>query len=77
MDGTALYEAVGTIFIAQMNDIDLSLIQVLIISLTATVASVGASSMPGAGLVTMLIVLQSVGLPIKDMGLIISVDFLV
>ena len=48
-----------------MNDIDLSLIQVLIISLTATVASVGASSMPGAGLVTMLIVLQSVGLPVK------------
>ena len=39
MDGTALYEAVGTIFIAQMNDIDLDLIQVLIISLTATIAS--------------------------------------
>ena len=66
----------GTIFIAQYNDIGLTFIQVLIISFTATIASIGAASIPGAGLVTMLIVLQSVGLPVKDISLIFTVDFL-
>lgn len=76
MDGTALYEAIAPIFIAQVNDIPLSPIQYIIISLTATIASIGAASIPSAGLVTMVIVLQSVGLPVKDISLILAVDFI-
>ncbi len=76
MDGTALYEAIAPIFIAQMNDTPLSPIQYIIISLTATIASIGAASIPSAGLVTMVIVLQSVGLPVKDISLILAVDFI-
>jgi Na+/H+-dicarboxylate symporter len=71
-----LYEAVAPIFIAQMNDRSLTPVEYIIISLTATVASIGAASIPSAGLVTMVIVLQSVGLPIKDISLIFAVDFL-
>ncbi|KAI0209105.1 Excitatory amino acid transporter 2 [Lamellibrachia satsuma] len=76
MDGTALYEAVAAIFIAQMNGIDLNIGQVITISLTATLASVGAASVPSAGLVTMLLVLTAVGLPTQDISLIVSVDWL-
>lgn len=75
MDGTALYEAVAPIFIAQINNRHLTFIEYIIISLTATVASIGAASIPSAGLVTMVIVLQSVGLPVKDISLIFAVDF--
>ncbi|EFO20618.1 excitatory amino acid transporter [Loa loa] len=76
MDGTALYEAVAAIFIAQTNGVDLSFGQVVTISLTATLASIGAASVPSAGLVTMLIVLTAVGLPVKDVSLIVAVDWL-
>ncbi|KAI6194493.1 Excitatory amino acid transporter 2 [Aphelenchoides besseyi] len=76
MDGTALYEAVAAIFIAQMNGINLSMGQVFTVSLTATLASIGAASVPSAGLVTMLIVLTAVGLPVKDVSLIVAVDWL-
>lgn len=76
MDGTALYEAVAAIFIAQMNDIHLSAGQVVTVSLTATLASVGAASVPSAGLVTMLLVLSAVGLPTEDISLIVAVDWL-
>ena len=76
MDGTALYEAIAPIFIAQMNDTPLTLIQYIIISLTATIASIGAASIPSAGLVTMVIVLQAVNLPVKDISLILAVDFI-
>uniref|UniRef100_A0A915Q5L2 Amino acid transporter n=1 Tax=Setaria digitata TaxID=48799 RepID=A0A915Q5L2_9BILA len=76
MDGTALYEAVAAIFIAQTNGVDLSFGQVITISLTATLASIGAASVPSAGLVTMLIVLTAVGLPVKDVSLIVAVDWL-
>ncbi|KAL3094992.1 hypothetical protein niasHS_006343 [Heterodera schachtii] len=75
MDGTALYEAVATIFIAQMNDVHLSFGQVITVSLTATLASIGAASVPSAGLVTMLLVLTAVGLPVNDVSLIIAVDW--
>ncbi|KAI6230382.1 Excitatory amino acid transporter 2 [Aphelenchoides fujianensis] len=76
MDGTALYEAVAAIFIAQMNGVHLSMGQVFTVSLTATLASIGAASVPSAGLVTMLLVLTAVGLPVKDVSLIVAVDWL-
>lgn len=76
MDGTALYEAVAAIFIAQMNDIYLSVGQIIAVSLTATAASIGAASVPSAGLVTMLLVLTSVGLPTKDISMIVAVDWM-
>lgn len=76
MDGTALYEAAAAIFIAQAIGIDLSLTQQVIIAVTATLAAIGAAGIPEAGLVTMLIVLNAVGLPIEYVGLILSVDWL-
>ncbi|XP_069565179.1 solute carrier family 1 member 9 [Brachyistius frenatus] len=76
MDGTALYEAVAAIFIAQMNDINLDTGQIITVSMTATLASVGAASIPSAGLVTMLLILTAVGLPTQDISLLIAVDWL-
>ncbi|XP_044188550.1 excitatory amino acid transporter 2-like isoform X1 [Thunnus albacares] len=76
MDGTALYEAVAAIFIAQMNGISLDGGQIVTVSMTATLASVGAASIPSAGLVTMLLILTAVGLPTQDISLLIAVDWL-
>jgi Na+/H+-dicarboxylate symporter len=74
MDGTALYEAVAVLFIAQYSGIDLSLAQQVIVAFTALLASVGAAGIPHAGLVMMVIILQAVGLPTESQGLIIAVD---
>ncbi|XP_076589696.1 excitatory amino acid transporter 2-like isoform X1 [Chaetodon auriga] len=76
MDGTALYEAVAAIFIAQMNGIVLDWGQIITVSMTATLASVGAASIPSAGLVTMLLILTAVGLPTQDISLLVAVDWL-
>uniref|UniRef100_A0A8D0HJP8 Amino acid transporter n=1 Tax=Sphenodon punctatus TaxID=8508 RepID=A0A8D0HJP8_SPHPU len=76
MDGTALYEAVAAIFIAQMNGVVLDSGQIVTVSLTATLASVGAASIPSAGLVTMLLILTAVGLPTQDISLLVAVDWL-
>ncbi|XP_068946891.1 excitatory amino acid transporter 3 [Petaurus breviceps papuanus] len=76
MDGTALYEAVAAVFIAQLNDLDLDIGKIITISVTATAASIGAAGVPQAGLVTMVIVLSAVGLPAEDVTLIIAVDWL-
>jgi len=75
MDGTALYEAVAAIFIAQLNGIDLTWGNLVTVSLTATAASIGAASVPSAGLVTMLLVLTAIGLPTDDITMIVAVDW--
>lgn len=75
MDGTALYEAVAVIFIAQTLGIDLSLADLVIVFLTASLAAVGAAGIPEAGLVTMVIVLQAVGLPLTGIGTILAIDW--
>ncbi len=76
MDGTALYEAAAAIFIAQAIGFDLTMTQQVIIAVTATLAAIGAAGIPEAGLVTMMIVLNAVGLPIEYVGLILTVDWL-
>ncbi|XP_042222978.1 excitatory amino acid transporter-like isoform X2 [Homarus americanus] len=76
MDGTALYEAVGSIFIAQMYGIHLGPGELVTVSLTSTLASIGAASIPSAGLVTMLLVLTAIGLPTEHASLIFAVDWI-
>jgi Na+/H+-dicarboxylate symporter len=74
MDGTALYECVAVIFIAQAYGISLSLPQQAMVAITALLASIGAAGIPMAGLVMMTIVLKAVGLPLEGIGLILTVD---
>jgi Na+/H+-dicarboxylate symporter len=74
MDGTSLYQAVAVVFLAQMHMIDLTLAQQLTIVLTATLASIGSAAVPSAGLVMLIIVLQSVGLNPAWIGIILPVD---
>ncbi len=75
MDGTALYEAVAVLFIAQAYGIDLSFGQQMLVLVTATMAAIGAAGIPEAGLVTMVIVLEAVGLPLEGIGLILAIDW--
>ena len=70
------YEAVAAIFISQVRNMDLSLGQVIAVSITSTAASIGAAGIPQAGLVTMVMVLETVGLPAEDVTLILAVDWL-
>jgi len=74
MDGTALYECVAVIFIAQVYGFALSLSQQLIIVVTALLASIGAASVPMSGLVMMSIILGAVGLPLEGVTLVLAVD---
>ena len=75
MNGTALYEAVAAMFIAQSYGIELSFTQTVVLILTATLAGVGAAGIPEAGLVTMVIVLKAVNLPIDGIALILVIDW--
>jgi Na+/H+-dicarboxylate symporter len=74
MDGTSLYQAVAVIFLAQYHDVDLSMMQQLGIVATATLASIGAAAVPSAGLIMLMIVLDSVGLNPMWIALILPVD---
>ena len=74
MDGTSLYQAVAVIFMAQMHMVDLSVMQQLTIVLTATLASIGSAAVPSAGLIMMIVVLQSVGLNPAWIAIIFPVD---
>ena len=74
MDGTALYECVAALFIAQAYGIELSILQQGIVVITALLASIGAAGIPMAGLVIITIILTSVGLPLEGVGLILAVD---
>ncbi len=74
MDGTALYESVAAVFIANLYGVHLSLGDMVMIFLTATLASIGAAAIPGAGLIMLTLVLSSVGIPLEGIGIIIAVD---
>jgi Na+/H+-dicarboxylate symporter len=74
MDGTSLYQAVAVVFLAQLHMVDLTFTQQLVIVLTATLASIGAAATPSAGLVMMIIVLQSVGLNPAWVAIVFPVD---
>lgn len=74
MDGTALYECVATIFIAQVYGFELSLAAQLTIAVTAVLASIGAASVPMSGMVMMSIILSAVGLPLEGVAIILAVD---
>ncbi len=74
MDGTALYECVAVIFIAQVYGFDLNLAQQFVIVITALLASIGAASVPMSGMVMMSIILGAVGLPLEGVAVILAVD---
>jgi Na+/H+-dicarboxylate symporter len=74
MDGTSLYQGVAAVFIAQALGMELSITQQLMIVLTATLASVGSAGVPGAGLIMLVIVLESIGVPAAGIALIIAPD---
>ncbi len=74
MDGTALYECVAAMFIAQAYGVDLSFMQQVIVVFTALLASIGAAGIPMAGLVMISVILSAVGLPLEGVGLILAVD---
>jgi len=75
MDGTALYEACAAMFIAQAYGIDLTIGQQVIVFITATLAAIGAAGIPEAGLITLVIVLEAVGLPLEGIALLLAVDW--
>jgi Na+/H+-dicarboxylate symporter len=74
MDGTALYEAAAALFVANLVGVDLNLMQQMIVFFTAMLAAMGAPGIPSAGMVTMLLVLQSVGLPVEAIAILLPID---
>lgn len=74
MDGTALYEAVAALFVANLVGADLNVLQQLIVYITAIIAAIGAPGIPSAGMVTMAMVLQSVGLPVEAIAILLPID---
>ena len=74
MDGTAIYQAVATIFIAACYNIDLTLADMAMVVLTATLASVGTAGVSGAGMIMLAMVLTSIGIPVEGIAIIAGVD---
>lgn len=74
MDGTAIMQGVATVFIAQLFGKNLTITQLIIVVLTATLASIGTAGVPGAGIVMLTMVLQQVGLPVEGIALILPID---
>jgi proton glutamate symport protein len=74
MDGTALYQGVATIFLAQLYGMHLHFTQQLTIVLTATLASIGTAGIPGVGIIMLAIVLNAAGVPLQGIGIILGVD---
>ena len=74
MDGTAIYQGVSAIFIAQIFGVHLTLTQQLMVILTTTLASIGTAGVPGSGVIMLAMVLQSVGLPLEGIALVAGVD---
>ena len=74
MDGTALYQAVASVFIAQSLGLEIGLTGQLTIVLTAVLASIGTAAVPGAGIIMLVIILQSIGVPTAGIALILGVD---
>ncbi len=74
MDGTAIMQGVATVFIANVYGVDLSLVDLLTVVLTATLASIGTAGVPSAGLIMLAMVLTQVGLPVEGVGLILGID---
>lgn len=74
MDGTALYEASAALFIANLTGVELSMLQQIIVFITAMLAAIGAPGLPSAGMVTMVMVLQSVGLPAEAIAILLPID---
>jgi Na+/H+-dicarboxylate symporter len=77
MDGTALYEAGAALFVANLSGMELGLAQQIVVCLMAILASIGAPGLPSAGMVTMVMVLQSVGLPVEAIAILLPVDRLI
>jgi len=77
MDGIALYETIGAIFIIQLRGLQFSLLKIIIISITCTVSCVGAAGIPSGGYMMLIMVLNSIGVPAEDVTLIIAVDWFV
>ena len=76
MDGTALYECVAAMFIAQVYGVEMHFLQQLLVVITALLASIGAAGIPMAGLVMLTIILTAAGLPLEGIGLILAVDLI-
>jgi len=74
MDGTALYEAAAALFIANLVGVELNFTQQIIVFFTAMIAAIGAPGIPSAGMVTMVMVLQSVGLPVEAIAILLPID---
>jgi Na+/H+-dicarboxylate symporter len=74
MDGTSCYQAVAAVFLAQVIGLDLTFSQMLLILATATISSIGTPGIPGGSIVMLMIVLDSVGIPIEGLALILGID---
>ncbi|XP_006746347.2 neutral amino acid transporter B(0)-like [Leptonychotes weddellii] len=77
MDGAALFQCVAAVFIAQLNQRSLDFVKIITILVTATASSVGAAGIPAGGVLTLAIILEAVNLPVRDISLILAVDWLV